>query len=232
MAGSTCQHYLHLEYAARCSPSECKILLRSSMRGWWTLLSEHVCCVAVTFKMTEWVEQWIRMKFCIKLESSTTETIQMIQKAFGNDTMSAAQIKVWHKCFSDGWESVEIDPHSGGPATSRTPEKVERVRDAINRIADLTVWELEADLEIWMQDLEDFGETSNHPGDSVPLQPRFGALQLLAFPKTKISFEKEEISDHQWDSGKYDRAADGNSNKGFCRVFWTVEETLGELCEV
>ena len=27
-------------------------------------------------------------------------------------------------------------------------------------------------------------------------------------------------------------AADGNSNKGFCRVFWTVEEMLGELCEV
>ena len=42
-----------------------------------------------------------------------------------------------------------------------------------------------------MQDLEDFGETSNHPGDSVPLQPRFGALQLLAFPKTKITFSIE-----------------------------------------
>ena len=40
-----------------------------------------------------------------------------------------------------------------------------------------------------------FGETSNHPGDSAPLQPRFGALQLLAFPQTKITFEREEISD-------------------------------------
>ena len=43
-----------------------------------------------------------------------------------------------------------------------------------------------------------------------PLQPRFGALWLLAFPKTKITFEREEISDHQWDSEKYNRAADGN----------------------
>ena len=57
---------------------------------------------------------------------------------------------------------------------------------------------------------EFFGETSNHSGDSAPLQPRFGTLQLLAFPKTIIIFEKEEISDHQWDSGKYNRAADGN----------------------
>ena len=53
-------------------------------------------------------------------------------------------------------------------------------------------------------------ETSNHPGEFAPLQPRFGALQLLAFPRTKITFEREEISDHQWDSGKYDRAADGD----------------------
>ena len=43
-------------------------------------LSEHVCCVAVTFKMTEQVEQQICIKFCIKLEHSSWETIQMIQK--------------------------------------------------------------------------------------------------------------------------------------------------------
>ena len=40
-----------------------------------------------------------------------------------------------------------------------------------------------------------FGETLNHPGDSAPLKPTFGTLQLLAFPKTKITFEREEISD-------------------------------------
>ena len=61
-----------------------------------------------------------------------------------------------------------------------------------------------------------------------PLQPRFGALPLLAFPKTKITFEREKISDRQWDSGKYDGTTDGNSKKGFCRVFCRVEETLGE----
>ena len=34
----------------------------------------------------------------------------------------------------------------------------------------------------------DFGETSNHPGDSASLQPRFGTL---VFPKIKITFERE-----------------------------------------
>ena len=53
-------------------------------------------------------------------------------------------------------------------------------------------------------------ETSNHPGEFAPLQPRFGTLRLLAFTNIKITFERKEISDHQWDSGKYDRAADGD----------------------
>ena len=45
-----------------------------------------------------------------------------------------------------------------------------------------------------MSHAEFFRETSNHPGGSAPLQPRFGVPRLLAFPKTKISFEREEIS--------------------------------------
>ena len=49
---------------------------------------------------------------------------------------------------------------------------------------------------------EFFKETWTHPGDSVPPQWGFGALKLLAFLKTKITFEREEISDCQWDLGK------------------------------
>ena len=62
----------------------------------------------------------------------------MIQKAFRDDAMSAAQIKVWFKCFKGGQESVKTDPCSGRPATSRTPENVERVWAAINKGWQLT----------------------------------------------------------------------------------------------
>ena len=44
-------------------------------------LSEHVYRVAVTCKMTEQVEKQFHIKFCIKLEHSSMETIWMIQKA-------------------------------------------------------------------------------------------------------------------------------------------------------
>ena len=55
---------------------------------------------------------------------------------------------MWHKLFKDGQESVESDPCSGRPATSRTPENVEHVRAAINKDRCLTVRDLEADLGI------------------------------------------------------------------------------------
>ena len=72
----------------------------------------------------------------------------MIQKAFGDNAMSAVQIKVWHRCFNDCQESVESDLCSGRPEASRTPENVERVWAAINKDQRLTVRELEADLGI------------------------------------------------------------------------------------
>ena len=104
--------------------------------------------------------QQICIKFCIKLEHCC-RNYSDDSGGFQDDGMSAAQIKVWHKCFKDGWESMEGDTRSGRPATSRTPENIEQVLAAIHKDRRLTVWELETDLgiprstvsEILMQDL-------------------------------------------------------------------------------
>ena len=109
--------------------------------------------------MAEQVEQWICIRFCLKLKHSSMQTIQKAA-AMGHWWLAASSGKHAHSCTMSGAEF--------------------------------------------------FGETSNHPSDSGHLQPKFGALQLLAFPKTKITFEREEISDCQWDSGEYDRGADGD----------------------
>ena len=58
----------------------------------------------------------------------------MIQKAFGDNAMSAEQIQVWHVHLKDGQESVESDPHSGRPATSRRPENVDSIWVEINKV--------------------------------------------------------------------------------------------------
>ena len=115
----------------------------------------------MAFKMTEWVEQWICIIFCVKLEHSSAETIQWFRKLLRMMQWNPVQIKVWHKHYKDGWESVESDPHSEKPGIIRTPENVERVWAAIDKFQLMTVWELEADLgipkttmsEILMQDL-------------------------------------------------------------------------------
>ena len=57
----------------------------------------------------------------------------MTQKAFRDDAMSAAQIKVWRKCFNDGGESAESDACSGRPVTSTPPENIEGVLAATNK---------------------------------------------------------------------------------------------------
>ena len=123
------------------------------------LLSGHVYCVAVTFKITE---RWTCIKFFIKLKHFSMETIWMIQKgtAMGNWWLAAS---LWHCTHSCITSCAEI-----------------------------------------------FGKKSDHRGDSALLQSRFGTLWLLAFSKTKITFEREEISDNWWDSGKYDRVANGD----------------------
>ena len=122
-------------------------------------------------------------KFCFKLEHSSMETIQMIRNDFGDDAVSQHK---W-KCGTIASKMVEsmlkVIYVLENPETSRTPENVDYVWAAIN------------------EDL--------NPGDSAPLQPRFGTLWLLDFPKTKITFEREEISDCWWHSRKYDREADG-----------------------
>ena len=45
----------------------------TSQWGQWRPLSEHVYLVAMAFKMTEQVEQWICSRFCVKLEHSSTK---------------------------------------------------------------------------------------------------------------------------------------------------------------
>ena len=45
------------------------------------------------------VDQRYAIKFCVKLEKPATETLAMIQQAYGKDALSKAQVFRWHKAF-------------------------------------------------------------------------------------------------------------------------------------
>ena len=72
-----------------------------SQWGQETTRSELVYCVAVILTMTEQVKQRIRIKFCVKLEHSLTESIRMIQKAttIGNWRLAASSQRA-HSCIT------------------------------------------------------------------------------------------------------------------------------------
>ena len=55
-------------------------------------MSEHVSCVAIALELTEQVEQRICFTFCVKLEHSSMETTELIQKAIamGNWCLAAS----------------------------------------------------------------------------------------------------------------------------------------------
>ena len=65
-------------------------------------LSEHVYCVVIAFKMTEWGEQQIYIAFCIELEHSSSKTIQMTQMAavMGNWWLAASTRQHTHSCVT------------------------------------------------------------------------------------------------------------------------------------
>ena len=119
------------------------------------------------------------------------------------------------------------------PAASRTPEDVQHAQAAIKKDQQLTAQELEADWGIpkttvseilrvlaWIVSWQNSFRSFCYQGRrNIVLQllmtwfkplPMNRIWQLLAFPKTKITFEREEISNHWWDSGKYNSVADGD----------------------
>ena len=78
--------------------------------------------------MTKRIEKRYCIKFCQKLGDTQVETIRKIQQAFGSEGLSQTQIKQWFKRFKDDRASVESDPRSGRPSTSRNEKVMDQVR--------------------------------------------------------------------------------------------------------
>ena len=98
--------------------------------------------------MTEKQDQRICIKFCFQLGKMSSETIQMVQKAFGNECMSKTRIKEWYNRFKGGRTSVDSDSRSGRSSTTKKLDNIEQVRIAIEGGRRLTFRELENDLGI------------------------------------------------------------------------------------
>jgi len=91
------------------------------------------------FTMCESTEQRICIKFYFKIGKTATETYQLLQQAYGEDAMGHTQVFDWFHQFKEGRTSVESEPGSGRPSTSRNEDMIAKVRIIIRNNRRLTV---------------------------------------------------------------------------------------------
>jgi len=87
----------------------------------------YVYVIAI-FTMCESTEQRICIKFCFKFSKTATEKYQLLQQAYGEDAMGRTHVFDWFRRFKEGRTSVESDPRSGRPSTSKNEEIIAKVR--------------------------------------------------------------------------------------------------------
>ena len=93
-------------------------------------------------------EQCCAIKFCVKLGETATVTYEKLQRAYGEHSVSRAQVFRWHKSFLEGREQVEDEPRAGRHSTSKTDDNVERVRSLVRSERRLTLRMISSDLNL------------------------------------------------------------------------------------
>ena len=71
-----------------------------------------------------------------------------MQQAYSEDAMGRTQVFDWFRRFKDGRTSVESDPRSRRPSTSRNEEMIAKVRTIVRNNRRLTVRQIADDCEI------------------------------------------------------------------------------------
>jgi len=82
--------------------------------------------------------QRVAIKFCFEVDLSATNTVELIQKAYGDETLSRTKVFEWHKLFREGRESVKEDERSGRPTTSRTDDNIATIDKMIKGDRNVT----------------------------------------------------------------------------------------------
>jgi len=76
-------------------------------------------------------EQKVAIRLCFKAGLSATETLVLVQKAYGNEDLNRSNVFRWYSRFQDGRKLVENDEISGHPKSTRTEVNIATVADLV-----------------------------------------------------------------------------------------------------
>jgi len=93
-------------------------------------------------------EQRVCIKFCAYLGKSATETLKMIQKRFGDQSLSRTRVFQWHTRFKTGRTSVDDDEHTERPTSCTTPETVARIQELIRQDRRRIIRDIAEEVEV------------------------------------------------------------------------------------
>ena len=94
------------------------------------------------FTIFEFFEQRSAIEFCLRNEISVAETFRMLQKTFGDLTMSQKNLYKWYKDFKEGRERVDDLERPGRPSTSTDEQRVNQMKELVHKNRRLTIRDL------------------------------------------------------------------------------------------
>jgi hypothetical protein len=83
-------------------------------------------------------EQRVVIKFCFKAGLYVTETLVLVQKAYGNGAQNQSNVFMWYSWFRDGRELVEDDEKGGSPKSTRTEVNIAVVANLVKNDCQIT----------------------------------------------------------------------------------------------
>ena len=127
----------------------------SSLIAWyllkWRCIVYIYLCVGFDFsqkKMSSTLHQRVCIEFCVKNRFDGAQTLEMLEKCLGNDTLTRSNVFRWHERFRSGRESVEDDERSGRSSTAKTDKNINKIKGWMTVSRKLTIREIAEELNI------------------------------------------------------------------------------------
>ncbi|GBL86737.1 Putative uncharacterized protein FLJ37770 [Araneus ventricosus] len=162
------------------------------------------------------LEQPANIKFCILLEKSPSETLEMLKKAYGSDAIKKTAVYEWHKRFLEGRTNIEDDPRTGPSPLPRQMKMLRAFEKSCVQTDELTVEAIASELGI------SHGSVHSILHDDLNMH----RICLHMVPKMLSPEQKEQCQTQCYHSGTptlFSRP----STRGFLPVFTTENEIQG-----